>query len=73
MLNKIRDKIRVDFKLRENIFSRKNVEEITQTKTLRLREPSEEELRDEFTYVEKIVGIGQLLNEDGCFFISRNR
>tara|TARA_B100001989_G_C24460465_1_gene423858 strand:- start:100 stop:441 length:342 start_codon:yes stop_codon:yes gene_type:complete len=58
MLNKIRDKIRVDFKLRENIFSRKNVEEITQTKTLRLREPSEEELRDEFTYVEKIVGIG---------------
>ena len=22
---------------------------------------------------EQIVGIGQLLNEDGCFFISRNR
>ena len=58
MLSKYRDLIVVDSKLRENIFARKNVDEVVQTKTLRLNEPTEEELRTELTFVERVYGHG---------------
>lgn len=58
MLNKYRDLIEVDSKDRENIFARKLVDKVTQTKTLRLNEPTEEELRDELTFIEKTFSIG---------------
>ncbi len=58
MLEKYRSKIIVDSKLREKIFSRMNVSEVTQTETLRLHELSEDDLRSNFTYVERVIGIG---------------
>tara|TARA_A100001015_G_scaffold125823_1_gene139426 strand:- start:4309 stop:4650 length:342 start_codon:yes stop_codon:yes gene_type:complete len=58
MLNKYRENIIVDKKLRENIFARKYIDEIVQTETLRLNEPTEEELRNDLTFVEKIFSIG---------------
>ncbi len=58
MLNRYRDLIKVDSKLRENIFDRKHVNQITQTTRLRFNEPTEEELRDELSYIEKIFSIG---------------
>lgn len=58
MLNKYRDLIVVDSKLRENIFSRKYIDTTIQTKTLRLNEPTEEELRTELSFVEKIYSLG---------------
>lgn len=58
MLNKYRTTIIVDSKLREKIYSRMNVEEVIQTETLRLNDLSEEDLRLNFTYVERIIGQG---------------
>ena len=58
MFNKYRELIKVDEKLREPIFARKHLQEVIQTKTLRLNEPTEEELRDELSYVEKTFSIG---------------
>ena len=58
MLSKYRDLIVVDSKLRENIFSRKYIDTTIQTKTLRLNEPTEEELRTELSFVEKIYSLG---------------
>tara|TARA_S200000501_G_C20609722_1_gene649730 strand:- start:333 stop:674 length:342 start_codon:yes stop_codon:yes gene_type:complete len=58
MLDKFRTTIIVDSKLREKIYSRMRVEEVTQTETLRLNDLSEDDLRTNFTYVEKIVSQG---------------
>lgn len=58
MLEKIRELVVVDSKLRENIFSRKFVDSITQTKTLRLNEPTEEELRNDLSFIEKTYSLG---------------
>ena len=58
MLERYRNKIVVDSKLRENVFARKNMNEIIQTEPLRLNEPTAEELKDELEYVEKIFSIG---------------
>ena len=58
MLEKVREIVEVDSKLRENIFSRKFVDTITQVKTLRLNEPTAEELRTELNFIEKTFGIG---------------
>ena len=61
MLNQYRTNITVDSKHREPIFQRKYLTEVVQTATLRLNEPTEEELRDEFNYVEKIYSLGDKL------------
>lgn len=58
MLFKFREFIKVDEKLRENIFARKYLQEVVQTKTLRLNEPTQEELKDELSYVEKTFSLG---------------
>ena len=58
MLQKYRTTIIVDSKLREKIYSRMRVEEVIQTETLRLNDLTEDELRTEFTYVERIIGQG---------------
>ena len=58
MLNQYRTNITVDSKHREPIFQRKYLTEVVQTATLRLNEPTEEELRNDLNYVEKIFSIG---------------
>lgn len=58
MLNRYRDLIVVDSKLRENVFARRFVDEVTQTKTLRLNEPTEEELKTELSFLERIFSQG---------------
>tara|TARA_B100001094_G_scaffold286455_1_gene301275 strand:+ start:534 stop:875 length:342 start_codon:yes stop_codon:yes gene_type:complete len=58
MLNKYRTNITVDSKHREQIFERKHLTEVIQNATLRLNEPTEEELRDQLNYIEKIFSIG---------------
>ena len=58
MLNRFRDLIVVDSKLRENIFDRKMADKITQTTRIRLNEPTDQELKNELSYVEKIFSIG---------------
>ena len=58
MLEKYRSKIIVDSKLREKVFSRMNVDEVIQTETLRLYELSEDDLATGFTFVERVIGIG---------------
>ena len=58
MLDKYRNTVIVDHKLREKIFSRMNVKEVTQTEALRLNDLTEDDLSTNFTYVEKIIGQG---------------
>ena len=58
MLDKYRTTIIVDSKLREKIYSRMRVEEVIQTETLRLNDLTEDDLRINFTYVEKVIGQG---------------
>ena len=58
MLERYRNKITIDSKLRENIFARKYLDEVIQTEPLRLNEPTDEELKNELEYIEKIWSIG---------------
>jgi hypothetical protein len=58
MLNKYRQNILADSKLRDNIFDRINRDKVIQTTRLRLNEPTEQELRTELNTIEKIFSIG---------------
>ena len=58
MLDQIRERIKIDKKHRENIFDRRHLKEVVQLSTLRLNEPTEEELRDEINFVERIFSMG---------------
>ncbi len=58
MLQDIREAIKIDKKHRENIFDRRHIKEAVQLSTLRLNEPSEEELKNELDFVERQFSIG---------------
>ena len=58
MLDQIRERIKIDKKHRENIFDRRHLKEVVQLSTLRLNEPTEEELKDEINFVERIFSMG---------------